>query len=258
MGLGGMGLGGASPGLDPRNTRPSRRRSRLGIVGLAPGPSCASRSPRRSAQLRTPAAAQPFPRRARAEALAPSAFVDERAPWLQPLPLRERHHPGACPGLHPALRRSRGLWPVATAARCGVRRHGRAGGAVAPTLGPQPAVSGPHDPIPRNRRRSSRGWRRRRRRLGLTPVPLILRRPTPRYPSDVGLHTGKIIHGAIVLDDTDDLQEGASVTVWVEHSQQPVRVSDEEIRLIRQGQAEAARGEGVDARRAFEQLRTGR
>lgn len=74
----------------------------------------------------------------------------------------------------------------------------------------------------------------------------------------MGLHTGKIIHGAIVLDDTDDLQEGASVTVWVEHSQQPVRVSDEEIRLIRQGQAEAARGEGVDARRAFEQLRTGR
>ena len=64
--------------------------------------------------------------------------------------------------------------------------------------------------------------------------------------------------GAIVLDDAEDLQEGAPVTVWVEHAHEPVKVSDEEIHLIRQGQAEAARGEGVDARRAFEQLRTGR
>lgn len=90
------------------------------------------------------------------------------------------------------------------------------------------------------------------------PLAEVPRRPKPRYPPGVALHTGKIIHGAIVLDDADDLQEGASVTVWVEHSHEPVRVSDEEIRLIRQGQAEAARGEGVDARRAFEQLRTGR
>ena len=79
-----------------------------------------------------------------------------------------------------------------------------------------------------------------------------------RYPPSVGLHTGKIIQGAIVLDDGEDLEEGASVTVWVEHSHDPVRLSEAELQLVRQGQAEAAGGEGVDARRAFEQLRADR
>ena len=79
-----------------------------------------------------------------------------------------------------------------------------------------------------------------------------------RYAASVGLHTGKIIQGAIVLDDGERLEEGASVTVWVEHSDEPVRLSEAELRLVRQGQAEAARGEGVDARRALDQIRAGR
>lgn len=73
----------------------------------------------------------------------------------------------------------------------------------------------------------------------------------------MGLHTGKIIHGAIVLDDAEPLEEGDTVTVWVERSDKPVRVTDEELRLVRQGQAEAARGEGVDARDALRHMRGG-
>lgn len=79
-----------------------------------------------------------------------------------------------------------------------------------------------------------------------------------RYPVLVGLHTGKIIQGAIVLDDAEELEEGASVTVWVEHSNEPVRLSEAELRLVHRGRSEAARGEGVDARRALERLRAGR
>ena len=77
-----------------------------------------------------------------------------------------------------------------------------------------------------------------------------------RYPLGVGLHTGKVIQGAIVLDHAEELEEGESVVVWVE-SREPVHVSDEELRLIRRGQAEAARGEGIDARVALRRLRAG-
>ncbi len=73
----------------------------------------------------------------------------------------------------------------------------------------------------------------------------------------MSVHTGKIIQGAIVLDDADDLEEGTTVTVSVEHAHEPVRLTEDELQLVRQGQAEAARGEGVDARRALEQLRAG-
>jgi hypothetical protein len=74
---------------------------------------------------------------------------------------------------------------------------------------------------------------------------------------DVGLHTGKVIQGAIVLDHAENLEEGEPVMVWVERSREPVHVTDEELRLIRQGQAEASRGEGIDARVALRRLRTG-
>lgn len=79
-----------------------------------------------------------------------------------------------------------------------------------------------------------------------------------RYTPIMALRTGKIVQGAIVLDNADDLEEGAPVTVWVERSHEPVRLSEPELELVREGQAEAARGEGIDARRALEQLRAGR
>lgn len=60
-----------------------------------------------------------------------------------------------------------------------------------------------------------------------------------------------------MLEDTTDLEEGASVTVWVERSQEPVSVTDEELEMVRRGQAQAARGECVDMRRALQRLRTG-
>ncbi len=43
----------------------------------------------------------------------------------------------------------------------------------------------------------------------------------------MGLHTGRIIQGAIVLDEDDALEEGAAVVVWIGHADRPVRVSDE-------------------------------
>jgi hypothetical protein len=78
-----------------------------------------------------------------------------------------------------------------------------------------------------------------------------------RYAASVGLHAGRFIQGAIVLEDAADLEEGASVTVWVERSQEVVRVTDEELEMVRRGQAEAARGECVDMRQALQQLRKG-
>ena len=78
-----------------------------------------------------------------------------------------------------------------------------------------------------------------------------------RYPPLLGLHTGKIIQGAIVLDDAEPLEEDDAVTVWVERSDEPLRVTDEELCLVRQGQAEATRGEGLDARDALRRMRGG-
>jgi hypothetical protein len=66
---------------------------------------------------------------------------------------------------------------------------------------------------------------------------------------------GKVINGAIVLEEADDLEEGASVTVWVGDPSEPVEVSAEELDLIREGQAVAARGELLDARAFLEELR---
>lgn len=74
----------------------------------------------------------------------------------------------------------------------------------------------------------------------------------------MALRTGKIVQGAIVLDNAEDLEEGTPVTVWVERAYEPVRLSEPELELVRRGQAEAARGEGIDARHALEQLRAGR
>jgi hypothetical protein len=69
------------------------------------------------------------------------------------------------------------------------------------------------------------------------------------------LRTGKVIHGAIVLDDDDELEEGASVAAWIGNPNAPVRVTDEELELVREGQAAAARGELIDARSFLRELR---
>ena len=71
------------------------------------------------------------------------------------------------------------------------------------------------------------------------------------------LRTGKVVQGTIVLDDDDELEEGASVAVWIGEPNTPVRVTDEELELIREGQAAAARGELIDARSFLRELRRG-
>jgi hypothetical protein len=72
------------------------------------------------------------------------------------------------------------------------------------------------------------------------------------------LRTGKVIRGAIVLDDDEDLEEGASVTVWIGNSNTPIQPTDEELELVREGQAAAARGELIDARAFLRELQRNR
>lgn len=68
------------------------------------------------------------------------------------------------------------------------------------------------------------------------------------------LRTGRIIQGVIVLDQDGVLEEGAAVAVSIGHLDRPIRVSDEELNLVRQGKAEAARGELLDARAFLREL----
>lgn len=67
------------------------------------------------------------------------------------------------------------------------------------------------------------------------------------------LRTGRVIKGAIVLDEDDELEEGAAVAVWIEDPR-PVRATDAELELVREGIAEAERGELVDARAFLSEL----
>lgn len=72
----------------------------------------------------------------------------------------------------------------------------------------------------------------------------------------MGLHTGKIVGGAIRLDDDDrHLEEGMPVAIWIGDPNAPVRVTEEELELIRAGQAAARRGELLDARTFLRELR---
>ncbi len=64
-----------------------------------------------------------------------------------------------------------------------------------------------------------------------------------------------MVNGQIVLDDNADLEEGSHVTVWVGDASEPVHVSDEELGLIRDGQADAEAGKLVDARAFLRALR---
>jgi len=68
--------------------------------------------------------------------------------------------------------------------------------------------------------------------------------------------TGKVVQGKIVLDDDIELEDGAKVTVWVGDPNEAVNVSDEELVLIREGQAAAARGDLLDARQFLRELRS--
>ena len=68
------------------------------------------------------------------------------------------------------------------------------------------------------------------------------------------LRTGRVIKGAIVLDEDDELEEGAAVAVWIGDPQQPVHATEEELQLVRKGVAEAERGELVNARAFLREL----
>ncbi len=71
------------------------------------------------------------------------------------------------------------------------------------------------------------------------------------------LRTGKVVEGVIVLDDDDELKEGAAVTVLVSSPQAPVNVSDEELAVIDAGLAQSRSAERIDARTFLRELRRG-
>jgi hypothetical protein len=71
----------------------------------------------------------------------------------------------------------------------------------------------------------------------------------------MALRTGKIVSGAIRLDDDRELEEGMPVAIWIGDPNAPVVVTDDELELIRAGQAAAKRGELLDARAFLRELR---
>ncbi len=75
------------------------------------------------------------------------------------------------------------------------------------------------------------------------------------YAAGMELRAGKIVNDQVVLDDELDLEEGSRVRVWVGDPEQPVTVADEELELIREGQAAAERGDLIDARAFLRELR---
>lgn len=66
---------------------------------------------------------------------------------------------------------------------------------------------------------------------------------------------GKVVGGKIVLEDDEVLEEGALVQVVVGNPDEVVTVTDDELKLIRDGQAAASRGELLDAREFLAALR---
>ena len=66
---------------------------------------------------------------------------------------------------------------------------------------------------------------------------------------------GKVVNGAIVLDDTDGLVEGDSVTVWIGDPNEPVDATEQELELVREGQNAVDRGDVLDARAFLDELR---
>lgn len=69
------------------------------------------------------------------------------------------------------------------------------------------------------------------------------------------IRTGTVVEGTIVLDDKDPLEEGTLVTVWIGDPNEPVQATAQELQLIEDGKAAAARGELLDARRFLHELR---
>jgi hypothetical protein len=69
---------------------------------------------------------------------------------------------------------------------------------------------------------------------------------------------GRIENGAVVLADPNGVPEGAEVTVLIGRPEAPVDVSDEELREIDAGLAEAQSGQRIDARALLRELRRNR
>lgn len=77
-----------------------------------------------------------------------------------------------------------------------------------------------------------------------------------RYNRDVEPRSGVIMNGAVVLDDADDLVEGARVTIWLEEpNETPVTLDEDELAAVDRGLRELAAGQVLDAREFVTELR---
>jgi hypothetical protein len=75
-----------------------------------------------------------------------------------------------------------------------------------------------------------------------------------RYPPDVRIATGKVVHGKLELEG-DSLEEGATVTVLVPEPDETFELTAEEEAALEESLQQAAHGQFVDAEALLRELR---
>jgi hypothetical protein len=83
----------------------------------------------------------------------------------------------------------------------------------------------------------------------------MTRSRTVGYADPVEPRTGRVVDGAIVLDDAEGLVEGAAITVWIAEAESSFIETDEELAEIDLGLAALEGAELVDARSFLAELR---
>lgn len=83
----------------------------------------------------------------------------------------------------------------------------------------------------------------------------LTRAKTIGYAEEMGPRTGRVVDGAIVLDDPAGLVEGAAITVWIAEADGSFVETDEELAEIDRGLAQLDDAELVDARSFLAELR---
>lgn len=83
----------------------------------------------------------------------------------------------------------------------------------------------------------------------------VTRTETVSYADRMEPRTGRVVNGAIVLDDAAGLVEGAAITVWIADADETFVETDEELAEIDRGLASLEDGQLVDARSFLAELR---
>lgn len=85
----------------------------------------------------------------------------------------------------------------------------------------------------------------------------MTRAQTVGYAHRMEPRTGRIVDGAIVLDDSEGLVEGATITVWIAGPDASFVETDEELAEIDRGLASLEDAQLLDARSFLAELRRG-